>query len=316
MDKRENRNHIQNALNTTLSGLKDDPWLAQHVIAEAKGEKKVKKKISMALVLALVLMLAAATALAVGSLAGLFHLKQSDVGAMRGCVSTGDALYLMSSSGLCRWTPENEEPETLASIDELTARSISFESLPYLENGALGLVDVDHKKLWRYQNGVFTRLLDCTGTEMDIPGLRWTRAVFQDERLFLLGQPDDEMSGKLLYQVNSQTGEAKLLPIAEGNPAELCAYEPGTLLVLATNGQQRSESLLVLDAATGAVRETLYTASIQNMQGLAYGKSGLHALVGRRALPLGRHGVDGSHRRRPQLPGSVLRRHGRGLCVR
>lgn len=66
MDKRTNRDQIQNALNTTLSGLQDDPWLAQKVIAEAKGEKKVKRKVSLGLVLALLLALAAATALAVG----------------------------------------------------------------------------------------------------------------------------------------------------------------------------------------------------------------------------------------------------------
>lgn len=280
MYKRENRELIQDALNSALSGLQDDPWLAQRVIAEAKGAKKVKKELSMVLVVTLVLIFAVATALAVSTFAGLFHLKQSDVGAMRGCVSTGDALYLMSSSGLCRWTPEDDEPETLVSINELTAHGISFESLLYLENGTLGLVDVDHKKLWRYQDGGFTLLLDYANTEMDFPALRWSQAVFHNERLFLLGQLDDETSGKLLYRANPRTGEVEPLPIAEGYPAELCAYESGKLLALVTNVQQRSESLLVLEAATGAVSETLYTAPIQNMQGLAYGKSGLYALVG------------------------------------
>lgn len=65
MSKRENREHIQDALNAALSGLQDDPWLARRVIAEAKGEKKVKKKISAGLVFILVLMMIAATALAV-----------------------------------------------------------------------------------------------------------------------------------------------------------------------------------------------------------------------------------------------------------
>lgn len=68
MDKRRNRDQIQSALNTTLSGLRDDPWLAQRVIAEAKGTRKVKKKISVGLVLALVLILASSIALAVLSL--------------------------------------------------------------------------------------------------------------------------------------------------------------------------------------------------------------------------------------------------------
>ena len=57
---------VQDALDTALAGLRDDPYLAQKVLAEAKGGPKVKKKISAALVLAIVLILATVTALAVG----------------------------------------------------------------------------------------------------------------------------------------------------------------------------------------------------------------------------------------------------------
>ena len=64
MDKRKQRNEIQRALNSTLSGLRDDPFLAQRVIAQAKKGKRVKKKISAGLVIALVLLLATATATA------------------------------------------------------------------------------------------------------------------------------------------------------------------------------------------------------------------------------------------------------------
>lgn len=66
MNKRENRELIQNALNSALSSLQDDPWLAQRVIAEARGENKVRKKISVGLVLVLILVLATMTALAIG----------------------------------------------------------------------------------------------------------------------------------------------------------------------------------------------------------------------------------------------------------
>ena len=39
--KRQTRSEqIQNAIDTTLSGLKDDPRLAQRIITEAKGEKE------------------------------------------------------------------------------------------------------------------------------------------------------------------------------------------------------------------------------------------------------------------------------------
>lgn len=67
MNKRKNQELIQEALNTALSGLQDDPWLVRRVIAEAKkGEKKVKRKIPFGLVLAIILALVTATALAVG----------------------------------------------------------------------------------------------------------------------------------------------------------------------------------------------------------------------------------------------------------
>lgn len=70
MNKRENRERIQDALNSALSSLQDDPWLAQRVIAEAKGEKSAKRKISYGLMLALLLVLAAVTALAAVVLSG------------------------------------------------------------------------------------------------------------------------------------------------------------------------------------------------------------------------------------------------------
>ena len=83
MDKRKQRNEIQNALNSTLSGLRDDPWLAQRVIAQAKGGKKVKKKISAGLVFIFVLVMLAATALAVATIrevAQMMAQTEQDVG--------------------------------------------------------------------------------------------------------------------------------------------------------------------------------------------------------------------------------------------
>lgn len=71
MDKRKQRDAIQHALNSTLSGLQDDPWLTQRVIVQAKGEKKVKRKISIGFIFAVILILAAMTALAIG-LTGYF----------------------------------------------------------------------------------------------------------------------------------------------------------------------------------------------------------------------------------------------------
>lgn len=63
--KKKRAEQIQNALDTTLSGIQDDPWLAQHVIHGIQKRKKEAKKISMFAVCALLLALFTATALAV-----------------------------------------------------------------------------------------------------------------------------------------------------------------------------------------------------------------------------------------------------------
>ena len=51
----DDKRKMQNILNHSLSGLQANPFLAQRVIAQAKGEKTVKRKISLALVLCIVL---------------------------------------------------------------------------------------------------------------------------------------------------------------------------------------------------------------------------------------------------------------------
>ena len=55
MSGMDDKRKMQNILNHSLSGLQENPFLAQRVIAQAKGEKPVKRKISLALVLCIVL---------------------------------------------------------------------------------------------------------------------------------------------------------------------------------------------------------------------------------------------------------------------
>ena len=63
------RKAVHEAIDTTLSGLRENPWLAQQIIErERTGEPVVKKKLSVSLVLAIVLVLIAVTALAVALL--------------------------------------------------------------------------------------------------------------------------------------------------------------------------------------------------------------------------------------------------------
>ena len=49
MNLHEEQEKVQKAMNTTLSGLQEDPWLTQRVLANAKGEQPVNRKISLAL---------------------------------------------------------------------------------------------------------------------------------------------------------------------------------------------------------------------------------------------------------------------------
>ena len=73
MDERKERQRLKSAFDTTLSGIQGDPWLAQRVLAEAKGEVEVKKKLSVGFVLVIVLVLAAVTALAAMTLNALYE---------------------------------------------------------------------------------------------------------------------------------------------------------------------------------------------------------------------------------------------------
>ncbi|MBQ8161693.1 MAG: hypothetical protein IJ083_13235 [Clostridia bacterium] len=59
MTLHEEQEKVQKAMNSTLSGLQEDPWLTQRVLANAKGEETVKRKISLALVLSMLAVLAA-----------------------------------------------------------------------------------------------------------------------------------------------------------------------------------------------------------------------------------------------------------------
>lgn len=65
-----NREAFHNAIDETLSGLQENPFLAQRVMAQpiGKDKKVVKKRFSMGFVLVVVLMLLAVTALAVAFL--------------------------------------------------------------------------------------------------------------------------------------------------------------------------------------------------------------------------------------------------------
>ena len=73
MDEPTRVTQVCRAVDTRLSGLQGNPWLAQRVLAHAKGEQKVKKKVSVGFILLMVLILAAVTALAAISLNAFYE---------------------------------------------------------------------------------------------------------------------------------------------------------------------------------------------------------------------------------------------------
>ena len=60
----DEKRKVQNLLNHSLSGLKENPFLARRVIAKSKGEEPVAKRISTAMVIVLVLAILTVTAAA------------------------------------------------------------------------------------------------------------------------------------------------------------------------------------------------------------------------------------------------------------
>lgn len=280
MEKKDAMERIRPAVNARLSGLQGDPFLARRVMGQATEEKKGKRKVSLGLVLAVVLVLATVTALAVGTLSRVMKIRQADVGALWGCVSTGDTLYLITGNGLSRWKPGDETPEIIISADEMNGWGIGLNALLYWDGENVGLVDTQHQALWKLAENGPVQLCSADGTKVKLPQHRYKQAVYQDGSLFLLADSTQGINPEgILFRVNPLTGEGEQLPVPAKQVDEICAYEPGKLLMLVSDVSQKTESLLVLDTRTGSVIETLFTGRIQQIQGIAYGQGGLYALA-------------------------------------
>ncbi len=65
MREAEEREIFRNAVDRRLSGLQENPFLAQRIMNAEKGEIKVKKKLTLSMVMVIVLLLIAVTALAI-----------------------------------------------------------------------------------------------------------------------------------------------------------------------------------------------------------------------------------------------------------
>lgn len=119
MTDQEIREKVKHALDTSLSGLPADPFLARRVIntaeaqPEGKGEKKVIRKLSMGLILALVLVMVSTTALALTNWDSIRTYFES----VRAMASSGeldrwsdeDKLKLFDAMHAAGLTDENDE---------------------------------------------------------------------------------------------------------------------------------------------------------------------------------------------------------------
>ena len=62
---------FRESMDRRLSGVQDDPWLAQRIIASEKGAEPMRKKLPLSIVIAIVLVIVATvTALATGTIMG------------------------------------------------------------------------------------------------------------------------------------------------------------------------------------------------------------------------------------------------------
>lgn len=270
---------IRTAINESLLGMDALPSLESRVLARANGKRRGPIRLSAAAALTLMLTLLTVVALAAGGLLGLFRIEQEDVGALRGCVSDGNTLYLMSSSGLHSWQPGDETPSLLLSSDQMHREGFSFECLLYLDESGIGLLHPQSKSLWRYENGSLVKQLDYAGTPMDISGVRYDSALMRDGWLFLRTLTSkDTAQGALVHRVNPQDGSAQTLPLT--GVSELCAYEPEKLLALIGDSASKQDRLAVVNME-GEILEVLYQTNAQGIVGIAYAadRREIYALV-------------------------------------
>ena len=266
---------ICTALDECLSGVEHMPTLENRVLQRVKGERRGPVRLTAAMAVALLLALLCATAVAVGTLAGWFRLEQKEIGALDDCVGMDDDLYLISRNSLCRWASGMEEAEEVLPLD-----ASFYDAVLCRDGDSVGLLKLRSHKLWWYGPDGELREGASFTNAAEIDWGRVKEAVYQDGWLFLRVLASDVMHDGRLYRLDPATGSAQLLEL--GTVADICAYEPGSLLVQVVDDTADEERLLALDTALGTVRQTLFTTHQQGLAGLAYNRAqgGLYAQVG------------------------------------
>lgn len=260
---------IQNAIDDCLAGIQNRPSLKSRVFERVAGTRHSPRKLTFAMAMILLLTLITVAALAIGAFTGIFRIEQEKAGTFRGCISTGDCLYVMTSAGFHSWHPDDEELTVLLSSEELQQNGILFDSLLFLYDDTVGLLCRTNKTIWKYQNGQFSLLMDYAGSAFDIEGARFDSIVYQDGWLFAKALEDDvtEYDSKV-YRLELSSGKTERLSV-EGL-LQFCNYKPGEILAITADRENKQDSLIVIDAASGEQKATLYTTRHQGLEGIAY----------------------------------------------
>lgn len=194
MREDEERKIVQDAINHRLSGLEEDPWLAQRIMAKEKGDQpKVKKKISVSLAVVLaIMMLTLSAALALTQSTILDELFGTEENAPQDVIDKIVTPEETASSALGKlsldevlynggrlhavWTVTNPTDETLMYTMNgitLNGKNISMDncsifvegagSAGYILGGTLGGVEMP-SSVTSYVQGTYLGSVDENGT--------------------------------------------------------------------------------------------------------------------------------------------------------
>ncbi len=184
---------------------------------------------------------------------------------------SGDMLYVMTNEGFYTWSLGDTAIACLVDADTLGQQEISVDSLLFMANQPM-LLDTEHEKIWRYEAGAFTLVLDYQGTALSVSGLRYEHLVFADSFLFVLARTDDTVETRAtLLKVDISTGDVTPLP-ARGI-TELAAYGNGLMLGLQSLDVYSDYNWAVVTISTsdGTVRDTVATLPQPQDRGIAVG---------------------------------------------
>lgn len=260
---------IQIAINDCLSGLQNQPSVRQRVLDRANGKRHPPQKLTLATAMVLLLTFLVASALAIGVFMGFFKIEQDKAGAFRSCVSTGDQLYLMTSEGFHVWQPGDERPTLLFSSEEWKKYGLSSDACLFTYHDAVGLFCQSSKTIWKYEKGELHFEMNCPWDAFDIENGKVDSVVYQDDWLFFkVLREDGTIYDSTIYRLRVPSGALERLAL-EG-VLECCPFQPGEILAITSQTEANQSSLVTIDTASGTVKSTLYTTTLQGIEGIAY----------------------------------------------